>query len=499
MSFIRKIKKGDNVYLAEVENRWIDGKCVQKHIRYVGKEANGKTLLSSSVSNIEIESVKLYGPLLVLHTLAQEIGLSTLLGDYGDEILSLVYAHCLDYKSINQMQRWFERTDLNLMLNIKGLTEKRLLGALDALEKHDAEKLQEAIFEAVRKQYHFKVSGVIYDVTNTYLYGKTCPFGKLGHDKEGIQGRPLIQIGLGVTEDYGIPMFHKVFDGNVHDARTLHDLVSCFQHYRVSSGVIIYFDRGIVSAKNISDIRRLGWHVICGLPLRAKLKHTLRQLIAENKFIDLANRITLNRTIFYAITSRHEVGDAKGTLVLCFNEAQQRSLRESRYDEILNAQQLLKKNKTIKPGLEKYFNTRGTLIKKKLAEAEEFDGFSCLFSTKRFSKEKIVHSYFDKDLIEKAFRTLKGVTHLQPVRHWLYNRTTAHVFICYLSYLLLSLLTYRLRKIGLSPEEALRELDSMYKVYMKDSKKGFQLSRVVTLTKQQETILRTLNPKLLKS
>lgn len=37
MVFIRKIKKKNGVYLAEVENKWIDGKVVQKHIRYIGK------------------------------------------------------------------------------------------------------------------------------------------------------------------------------------------------------------------------------------------------------------------------------------------------------------------------------------------------------------------------------------------------------------------------------------------------------------------------------
>ena len=36
-------------YLAEVENRWIDGKCVQKHIRYIGREVDGETVLSSSL------------------------------------------------------------------------------------------------------------------------------------------------------------------------------------------------------------------------------------------------------------------------------------------------------------------------------------------------------------------------------------------------------------------------------------------------------------------
>ena len=38
MSFIRKIKKGDKIYYAEVENERIDGKVVQRHIRYIGKD-----------------------------------------------------------------------------------------------------------------------------------------------------------------------------------------------------------------------------------------------------------------------------------------------------------------------------------------------------------------------------------------------------------------------------------------------------------------------------
>jgi hypothetical protein len=38
MSFIRTIKKGDKIYYQEVENKWINGKTVQKHIRYIGRD-----------------------------------------------------------------------------------------------------------------------------------------------------------------------------------------------------------------------------------------------------------------------------------------------------------------------------------------------------------------------------------------------------------------------------------------------------------------------------
>jgi len=226
MSFIRKIKVGNRTYLSEVENHRIDGKVVQRHIRYVGKEVDGCTILASSLSNVEITDVKVYGPLLALNQLAQEIGLSEMLGRYGNEILSLVYAHCLDYMSVNQMERWYSRTDLSMMLSLEKVTEHQLLDALDSLEQRDSYPLQRTIFQKLLDVYHIPVDGVIYDVTNTYLYGKHCPLAKLGHDKEGAKGRPLIQIGLAITKNHGFPICHKVYNGNIHDAKTLHYFIT---------------------------------------------------------------------------------------------------------------------------------------------------------------------------------------------------------------------------------------------------------------------------------
>ena len=498
MSFVRKIKKKDGrVYLAEVESTWVDGKVKQKHIRYVGKMVNGKTILSSSLSNVEIEDVKVHGPLLVLDHLASEIGLGEMLGEYGKEILSMVYAHCLNYKSLRQLKQWYSRTDLNMILGLEDLTEKRLVNALDSLEQTDSAVLQKEIFEKVRKKHKLKVTGVLYDVTNTYLYGKKCSMGHSGHDKEGVRGRPLIQVGLGVTRDEGIPMFHKTFDGNVYDARTLRDLVTDFKGYNVPGGLFVY-DRGITSGPNLKEIKRLRWDTLCGLALRGNLKDTIRDMAHPESFIDIENRVKLRKNSFYVKTMSHEIEGISGKLAVCFNEQQRKDLRESRYDNLLNAQTLLKQGKSIKTGLSKYLTKRGEIIKEAVSESEALDGFSCIFSTrKRLSKQEMVRLYFDKDLVEKAFQSMKGIVNLQPIRFWLSDRVVAHVFVCYLAYLLLSLLQFKLRKIDMTAVQALRELESLYNVYLRDSKKGFKISRTVALKKPQEKILRAVSSRLL--
>jgi hypothetical protein len=497
MSYIRKYKKGGHIYLAEVESKRIGGKVVQRFIRYVGKEANGRTILSTSMSDVRVDSIRQHGPLLVLNQLAQQIGLRQHLGPYAGEILSLVYAHCLDYRSVNHMPKWFQRTDLNLLLGLEQLTESRLLGGMDFLEKADPEQLQRDIFQSVKKHYRLGNSGVIYDVTNTYLYGKKCPLGKLGHDKEGVDGRPLIQIGLGVTQEEGIPLFHKTFDGNVADARTLHDLISAFARYDLKSGTIVY-DRGITSARNLADIKSLAWETVCGVALTEPLKKFWRPVVQTAGRPALEDRVQLHQTTFYVTARPYAIQQVQGTLYLCFNARQQVDLRDTRRAEIVAAQQRLQAGKTIKPGLEKYFGKNHKVLAKVLEQAEEFDGYSCIFSTRPLDKAKVVPLYFDKDLVEKAFHSLKGVVKLQPVRHWLSQRVVAHVFICYLAYLLLALLKFRLRSLDLSPAEALDELETMYKVYLRDAHNVFKIARVVTLTKRQESILKAVDPVLLR-
>ena len=496
MSYIKKYKKGGKVYLAEVESKRVDGKVATKYIRYVGKEIDGEVIISTTVSDIEVQQVKVYGLLIILNHIAQEIGLSDLLGEYGDEILSMVYAHCLNYESVNQMPDWFKRTDLNMILDLDELTEHRLLLALDSLEEKNPMNLQKKIFEAVQKKYNVNNKGIVYDVTNTYFYGTKCDLGKFGKDKEGVKGRPLIQIGLGVTQKEGIPVFHKTFHGNVHDSRTFQDMITSFREYGIKNGVIV-FDRGISSKQNQLNIRELKWKVLCGLPIGTELKKLLRTTIKNTDFVNFKNRVKLNKTVFYVEVIPYSIAGVKGKLAFCFNEKKSRLLKEARYDEITHAKKMLVEGKVIKDGIEHFIKKDGKIIMRNIKAAEEMDGYSAIFTTTSLSKENIIKMYFDKDLVEKAFQNIKGVINLRPIRHWLYNRVIAHVFVCYLAYLLLSILKMKLKKIEITPLHALKEVDTLYKVYLKDKKKNFKFYKIVALNKIQEKIIRAVDKKLL--
>lgn len=497
MSFIRKIKRGKFTYLAEVENNWVNGKVVQKHIRYVGREINGKRIFSGTAEEIEITGVKIWGPLMILDKLSKQINLSTLLGNYGDYLLSMVYAHCLEPKSVNKMEDWFVRTDLHNMLKINDVSEEKLYNALDSIDEKNLGRIQKDIFHSVTKIYNLKPKGYFFDVTNVYFYGTECSIAKKGHNKEGSYN-PQVQIGLAVTKEEGIPIFHKTFEGNIFDARTLQDFLVEFHNYNINDITIIW-DRGVTSETNIIDAKRAGFEIICGVAIKQDIKKNVNKIIEKKEEqMQLKNRIRLKNTVLYCVKQKYYYGKIKGQLVLCFNEDKARINKEKRIDLINKAQELIKQKKPISEEIRSFFNEDFTINENAIKEARKYDGYSTIFSTKDLSIEEIVKPYFEKDKVEKAFRSMKSILGLKPIKHWLEERVKSHIFICYLSYLLLSLLETKLKKMDISPMTALDKLNTAYKVSLKNKKTKNNFEKIVTLSKEQEKIINAAEKRILK-
>jgi transposase len=495
MGFIRKIKVGGKTYLAEVKSVREGKKVRQEFIRYVGREVNGKRMLSGSTENIEVLDVKIWAPLLILDRLAKEIQLSELLGEYGKYLLSMVYAHCIEPKSLNAMEEWFKRTDLQNMLHINDVSEKKLYNALDSINEKNIEPIQKNIFNTVKHKYNLEPKGYFFDVTNVYFYGTECSIAKKGHNKEGTY-RPQVQIGLAVTRNEGIPIFHKTFEGNIFDAKIMNDILTSFHDVEIKDTFIIW-DRGVTSENNILEAKRHGFHVICGVPIKQGLKKTVEEITNKAHIIQLKNRVRLKNTVLYCHKQQYIYGTIRGQIVLCYNEETARINREKRIDSLEKVKKDIDAGKPLPEDIRQYF-TGKEINEKILHEKQKYDGYTVIFSTKELPVEQIVKPYFEKDKVEKAFRSMKSILGLKPIRHWLEERVKAHIFVCYISYLLLSLLEYKLKSLNISPTIALNKLSTAYKINLKNNKLKKEFTKTVTLTKEQEKIMKLVDKKILK-
>ena len=100
MAFIRKIKKGDAIYLAKVESYREDGKVKQRVLEYVGKLENGIAVQKIDINKIEVTNVQQYADVSILYQLAVELKLNYLLGKYHKPIIALLIAHLICKGSI---------------------------------------------------------------------------------------------------------------------------------------------------------------------------------------------------------------------------------------------------------------------------------------------------------------------------------------------------------------------------------------------------------------
>lgn len=513
MSFIRQVKRNGQIYLAEVETQRVDGKVRQKFIRYIGREADQqKDVFPQQACESKSSAIKIYGSVICLDYISRQIGLYELLGEHAPAILTLVFCHCHDYRSISEVTKWFKRTDLDRIFSVPEITENQLRKALIALEELDLFEFQKSIFEKTSQFCDEKVSSAIYDVTNIYFSGTRCTIAKHGKDKENVKGRPLVQIGLGITKKTGIPIFHQVHPGNVHDAKIFQEAIELLKRYGIRKGTIVH-DRGITSKSSVLRLANLNWKIIAGVPLHRGIKNIISNLDFSS-IENFRNIVIQGSTIFHVVSIPHTFGEVHGKLVIMLNRQKKLVKSNKRLQGLIAAQKLLAEGKEVDSSLIKFFSKSKKINTHAVKRAEKYDGISVIFTTGKFSKEEVVHCYFGKDVIEKSFHTLKSVLALRPVRVWLKDRVQGHILICYLSYLLLTTFRYLLQKnlvksefSNISALEAFTEISNIYRIYYNQNENSqdfnpvdYQLkaksSQLVTMTELQTKIMAAISPEL---
>jgi len=497
LTFIRKRRKNGIVYLEEVESKRIDGKVRQIFLRHLGKEVDGKLKINMDLDTLDIDSVKVNGKLQVLDWIATTLGLKHLLGEYSQEILSIVYSRFMGESGISKLADWYQKTDLNIILDLEKLTEKRLQSALDYLSSLDRNLLFKSLHDNATESFGLTGGSVIYDVTNTHVTGDKCSFAKHGKDKRGVHGSKIIQYALAVTRREGFPIFCEIYDGNISDTKTLNSLIEHFRSIRSNQGLVV-FDRGITSKAHVAQLKKLGWGSICGVKSTTRLVKIVKNNVDMRKLINPNHYHAVASSGFYVHKMRYSMG-VRGWLYICCNNQKRVRKISDLHRKLAEAKLQLAEGNPVAKDVEPFFTNKKNLKRSTVEEAELMKGISFVFSTQNEPIDAILKIYFtDKDIVEKAFELSKGLLNMRPIGHWLKSRVQARFLISYLAYSIASVLRLKWKKMGFTLEDGLSELDNLYTVYMRDRKRSFQFSKTVCFSKKQETLMKCIHPSITK-
>lgn len=453
MAFIRKIKKGDAIYLAKVESYREAGKVKQRVLEYVGKEVDGVAVQKVDMNKIEVENVKYHTDVTVLYQLTRELNLHELLGKHHQSILALLIAHLLCKGSIVKIGRWINSSTIKETLGIPALTIEMLYNALDYLEELDFYQIEQSLFEYWQKTTPEDQESLVLDVTDTYYSGKHDA-SALRKGKDGKVSK-LIQIGLGVSFENGFPIFHKSYNGNISNIKILEDLM----HRMASRGIIsIVMDRGFYSEANVQTLHKLRMKMIVGVKQSVGIRKSVLGKINREKIYTAQHQVKLKDTYVYVQQRNYLFGK----IIIIYNPKYEAMKRDKMLSEAATDEQV------------------------------KYVGYSLIFHNTNYTPEKVVKKYFDKDIIERSFRTMKGEVQLHPIRLWMPARVNAHIKICYLSLCLLSLIKYRCRNIDIAPVDIIDELQTAYRVNLRHINTKQSFSKIVTLSNTQKNILKAL-------
>ena len=448
MSFIRKIKVGKKVYLAEVKSIRENGKVRQKFIRYVGTEINRQPVKRVLTQDIKIKNVKRSLDVLCIDSIAKELGITSIKNKY---FLSLVYSQLLEKRSINKIEDWIRFTEIPEVLQIKYVSTKELYESLTDIEDEEFERIDSQMYRIFQK-YDDSLDVAVIDVTDTYFEGDSEEIQR----RKGKDGKvkKLLQVGLAISFKNGFPLFHKRYQGNLSNIQIYKDMALELKSRGMNSVII---DRGMMSSENLQMTLNLQLKIIAGLKKTPPFASEYLSKINRDEIYSLKNMVQLKNTSVFISTFDHNFGK----LIAVYNPSLE----------------VMKKQLNFNKGI---------------SDVDKFIGYSLIYHNTDYSSVEIVTKYYDKEIIERAFKQMKGILSLRPIRVWLKGHVEGHIRICYLAYSILSLMNYKLRKLRISAVEALNSLRHGYKVNLRNDKDNFEWSLYVPLEPKQKKMLKSL-------
>jgi Transposase DDE domain len=445
--------------------------------------------------------------------MARRLGLARLLDRESSperqRALALICQRVLAPASKLASSRLFSQSTLGSELGIEGADEDDLYAAMDWLAER-----QERIEERLARRHLRDGTLVLYDVSSSYFEGRACPLAQLGFSRDGKRGTLQIIYGLLCASD-GCPVAVDVFEGSLHDDKTLPSQIEKLRERFGLEHVIVVSDRGMVTKANLELLRDAE-----GASWITALKAPQVQRLAKAGALQLS---LFDQPNLAEITSEDYPGER---LVVCRNPLVAAERAHKRESLLQATERALSEIETrVEAGtlhgagqiglaagavwnrwkVKKHFHvqitdTSFTFERKReqIAAEAALDGIYVLrtsVSAETLATPDVVRSYKQLKEVERAFGTLKGPLELRPIHHRLEDRVKAHVFLCTLTYYLAWHLRQALKPLLFDDEHPTPNPDPVAKATRSPSAKRKTTTKRTT-TGQPCHSFKTLLPEL---
>lgn len=371
-------------------------------------------------------------------------------------------------KAYESKGRFFERFDFELYDTYRALSYYSKIGM----------PCQGFISDQIQANFGRDTTLMYFDVTNFHFeIDKTDNLRKRGKEKNN-RPDPIVQLALAMDAD-GIPLYYKIFPGNIHDSKTFVPVFTDVQ-VRFSPGrVIAVADMGCTSSDNIFFLKggdrdkRVNGYVF-SFSIRRN-SDTFKKYVLDDAGYTDSDGKTLKTDYEYKIKSRIEVREIQVTMkngskktklidekqVVFWSKNYADKAKEERDETISRAHDVIADPKKYKKGTvygAAAYIKNITFDKKtgevceepgqkllfdneKAQEDAKYDGYYCLITSElEMPDDRVIEIYRGLSEIEDNFKVSKSNLDIRPVFISREDRINAHVLTCFIALVLIRLI-----------------------------------------------------------
>lgn len=397
---------------------------------------------------------------------------------------------CEPSSELHIAEDWYRTTALEDLLGVPAekINEDRLYRALDRLTVHK-DAVEAHIRSRLGELFGVHYDLLLYDVTSTYFEGlaQGNEIAQRGHSRDHRPDCTQVCIALVVTRE-GLPLGYEIFAGNRNDVTTVREIVASMESRHGRADRIWVMDRGMVSEENLTWLRQGNRRYLVGTP-KSDLKQWQREIVETAGWETLRDGIEVKRC---------SGPDGPETFILCRSRdrrEKEHAIRERFAERIREGLRSLERrlarahrrvngldverqigrllgrnsraagafqirlDPTPKTGagVRLRWNQRSD----GLEWAQHVEGCYVLRTNiPDWTPQDLWRTYVQLTEAEAAFRIHKSDLSIRPVWHTKPERIKAHIFVCFLAYVLWKTLEKWQERAGLgnSPRTILHEL-----------------------------------------